>query len=111
MTDPATKIFIERYTKLFGKTPQTISIDGYIKAEVVLKALEALHGEVKDSDTFAAAIKKVQFPMPGGGTFRFDENNNPIVNIILVQWEWKDGKANPKVLDQATDVRQVFLSK
>ena len=76
-----------------------------------LSAFPTMVSEVKDSDTFAAAIKKVQFPMPGGGTFRFDENNNPIVNIILVQWEWKDGKANPKVLDQATDVRQVFLSK
>jgi len=106
LDDPATKTFIERYTKMFGRAPQNIAIDGYIKAEVVLQALKNLHGKVSDSAALAAAIKTVHFPMPGGGEFRFDQNNNPILTIRIVRWEWRDGAAVPKVLDTARNVGQ-----
>jgi branched-chain amino acid transport system substrate-binding protein len=106
LDDPASKTFIEQYTKMFGKGPENIAVDGYIKAEVVLQALKDLHGKVSDGTALAAAIKKVHFPMAGGGDFRFDQNNNPIVTIRIVRWEWRDGAALPKVIESVTNVGQ-----
>jgi branched-chain amino acid transport system substrate-binding protein len=106
LQDPSSKKLVETYTKMFGKAPETISIDGYIKAEVVLQALLALKGEVKDGTQLAAAMKRVRFPMPGGGEFYFDENNNPIVTVRLVRWEWKDNLAIPKVLSSYEKIAQ-----
>ena len=56
------------------------------------------------------AIKAVKFAAPGG-EFRFDANDDPIVNAYLVQWDWVGGKAVPKVLYTQTGITQGWKPK
>jgi branched-chain amino acid transport system substrate-binding protein len=105
LQDPASKSFVEGYTKAFGAAPQTIAYDGYIKGRVMVEALKAVKGNVTDRTALAKAIKVVRFPIPGG-EFRFDENNNPVVTARLVQWSWRDGDAVPNLLDTLEGLTQ-----
>jgi branched-chain amino acid transport system substrate-binding protein len=110
LDDPATKKFVADFQAKFGHAPQTLTYDGYIKAKVVLEAIKALDGKITSGAALAKAMKGVKFMAPGG-EFRFDENNNPVVNAYLVQWDWVDGKAVPKVLDSMTGIDQGWKPK
>lgn len=103
MDDAESKQFVEAYTKKFGHGPESLSYDGYIKAKVIIEALKSLNGKAKDGKTLAAAIEKVDFPLPGG-RFHFDKNHNPYVNMHLVKWKWIGGKAVPEVLTSLKEV-------
>ncbi len=106
MDDRMSKTFIADYGKMFGHAPETISIDGYIKAEVVLQGLKKLDGKVRDGTALAAAMKQARFPLPGNSEFRYDNNNNPIVTVLVVRWAWKDGNAVPRVLERFDHIGQ-----
>ncbi len=103
--DPASKAFVAAYTKKFGYGPESLSYDGYIKGKVVLEALKALGGNVTDGTALAEAMKKVKFAAPGG-EFRYDDNNNPIVNARFVEWKWDGTKAVPTVTGTIEGISQ-----
>jgi len=103
--DPASKAFVEGYTKKFGVEPQEISVDGYIEGRSVIDGIKALNGKVANGTELAKAMQKDRFQIPGQ-EFRFDANNNPIVSLRLIQWVWQDGKAVPKILDTLQNIGQ-----
>ncbi len=105
LDDPLSKKFVVDFTKKYGKSPESLAVGGYEEACVVLDALKALNGTVRDGATLAAAMGKVEFPVPGG-TYRYDASHNVVETLYLVRWSWTDGKAVPTVLDTVRDIAE-----
>lgn len=110
LTDADTKAFVDAYTKRFGHPPQSLSYDGYIKGRVIIEGLKKLDGKVTDGAALAKAIKSVSFAAPGG-TFKFDDSNNPIVSAYFVEWRIQDGKPVAKILEKLTGISQAYVPK
>jgi branched-chain amino acid transport system substrate-binding protein len=105
LQDPLSKKFVAAFTKKYGKSPEALAVGGYEEARVVLDALKALNGNVADGATLAAAMGKVEFPVPGG-TYHYDASHNVVATMYLVQWSWTNGEAVPNVLATAHDIAE-----
>jgi branched-chain amino acid transport system substrate-binding protein len=105
LTDAHSKAFIEAYTKQYNMAPEGIAYCGYLEGRIIIEAMKALNGDVRNSDDLAKAIKAVSFEAPGG-PFKFDENNNPVVNGYFVHWSWDGAKPNVKFLKTVTGITQ-----
>jgi hypothetical protein len=68
---------------------------------------QKLNGQVDDGLAFAQAMNQVTFPGPAG-TVKFDANNNPILNVLIIRWDVKDGKVAPTVVDKIENVDQTW---
>jgi branched-chain amino acid transport system substrate-binding protein len=105
LTDPRSKAFIEGFTKKNNMAPEGIAYCGYVQGRTIVEALKALSGNVTDGDAFAKAISQVSFEAPGG-TFKFDANNNPIVNGYFVRWSWEGDKPAMTLLKTISGITQ-----
>jgi branched-chain amino acid transport system substrate-binding protein len=96
---PANHDFVRAWTALFPPTerPSWPGLGGYIAAAVLDNALTKLEGKVSDTDALLNAIKDVQIETPSG-SFRFDENNNPVEPRYIAQIREIDGSIKPVVL-------------
>ena len=83
--------------------PSTLSYDGYMAGKVLIAGLQAVNGEVGNRLALAQAMHSAVIDGPAG-KFRYDENNNPIINIYITRWEDKDGKPTPTVVREFRDV-------
>jgi branched-chain amino acid transport system substrate-binding protein len=106
LTDPSSKSFVEGFQKKFQSTPGTLSMLGFCEGMVLLEALKAVRGNATDGTALARAMERVRFREPGGQEWRYDESHDPLISIYLVQWTWRDGKVEPKVLDVIRNVKQ-----
>jgi branched-chain amino acid transport system substrate-binding protein len=105
LTDPRSKAFIEGFTKKNNMAPEGIAYCGYLQGRTIVEALKALSGNVTDGDAFAKALSQVSFEAPGG-TFKFDANNNPIVNGYFVRWSWEGDKPVVTLLKTISGITQ-----
>jgi hypothetical protein len=85
--------------------PEGIAYCGYVQGRVIVEALKKLEGKVSDGDALAKAIGSVSFDAPGG-PFKFDANNNPIVNGYFIKWSWDGAKAGTSLLKTVTSITQ-----
>jgi branched-chain amino acid transport system substrate-binding protein len=105
LTDPRSAAFIDAFAKKFNMAPEGIAYCGYVQGRVIVEALKKLDGKVTDGDALAKAIGSVSFEAPGG-TFKFDANNNPIVNGYFVRWSWDGAKPGVVLLNTVTGITQ-----
>ena len=63
---PGVKEFIEAYKKEYGVRPRTIGAHSYDSALAVLAALEAIKGNIEDTEAFCNAMRNVKFNGIGG---------------------------------------------
>lgn len=103
LSDPETKKLVEGYSKKFGQVPQALAWLGDIQLRVMYNALKSLNGKVTSGLALAQAMEKVKFQAPGT-LYRFDANHNPILDVHVVKWAWKDGKAVPNELESFHDI-------
>jgi branched-chain amino acid transport system substrate-binding protein len=105
LTDAKSTAFIDAFTKKFNMAPEGIAYCGYVQGRVIVEALKKLDGKVSDPDALAMAIRSVSFDAPGG-PFKFDANNNPIVNGYFIKWSWDGAKAGTSLLKTVTGITQ-----
>lgn len=105
LTDAKSAAFIDAFTKKFSMAPEGIAYCGYVQGRVIVEALKKLDGKVSDGDALAKAIGSVSFDAPGG-PFKFDANNNPIVNGYFIKWSWDGAKAGTSLLKTVTGITQ-----
>jgi branched-chain amino acid transport system substrate-binding protein len=105
LTDAKSAAFIDAFTKKFNMAPEGIAYCGYVQGRVIVEALKKLEGKVSDGDALAKAIGSVSFDAPGG-PFKFDANNNPIVNGYFIKWSWDGAKAGTSLLKTVTSITQ-----
>lgn len=89
----ANQKFRENYKKKFGQYPDVIAVQGYDAMNVAFKAMEAIDGQVDDTEKFIAALRQVKMGADESprGPFYFDKYANPVQNIYIKKVVKKDG--------------------
>jgi branched-chain amino acid transport system substrate-binding protein len=104
------KRFVSEYRKKYHYDPGSLSEGGYVGAKFIVKALEAVKGNIENQEAFLKALKNVKFEAPRGPV-RFDEYQNVIFNTFIERVEKKDGKYNNVVVDIIPNVDQYWMPK
>ncbi|MCC6193207.1 MAG: ABC transporter substrate-binding protein [Burkholderiales bacterium] len=104
---PENKTFVANYTQRYKRTPTAYAEYSYVGGRVIKEAIEAVKGKAEDSAAMVAAMKKVQFNAPRG-PFKFDDKNNPISPIYILEVEKQGGRNVNKVIDRFDNVSQFY---
>ncbi len=107
---PENKRFVAAYRKKYNRDPGALSDGGYVAAKFVMKALEAVKGNIEDKDAFLKALKAVKFEAPRGPVF-LDKDQNVVDNAFIERVEKRGGKMNNQVLYIVHDVDQNWMPK
>jgi branched-chain amino acid transport system substrate-binding protein len=102
--------WVKAYQKRYGYDPGSLSEGGYVSARFIIKALEAVKGNIENQDAFLKALKAVKFEAPRG-PIRFDQDQNIIFNTYIERVEKKGGKYNNVVVDIIPEVGQYWMPK
>ena len=107
---PENKKFVSEYRKNYRYDPGALSEGGYVGAKFIVKALEAVKGNIENQEAFLKALRSVKIEAPRGPV-RFDEHQNVIFNTFIERVEKKDGKYNNVVVDIIPNVDQYWMPK
>lgn len=90
----ANQQFRENFKKKYGSYPDVIAVQGYDAMNVAFKAMQAINGQVDDTDKFIAALRQVKMNAEESprGPFYFDKYANPVQNIYIKKVVKKDGR-------------------
>jgi branched-chain amino acid transport system substrate-binding protein len=102
---PENKDFLGRYQKAYNAAPTVDSVAGYVGAQVVHAAIEALQGDTSDQDRLSDAVGKVKINTPRGPISFDPETNNVIQTIYIREVADISGKLHNRVLATYNDVR------
>ena len=98
--------FIELYQATGGDLPGTYVESGYLASQVTVAALEAIAGDMSDTQGYLDALQSLEIEGPGG-TFRFDERGQGIRNVYIIEVvEDDDGNLNHALLEVLEEVTQ-----
>ena len=78
--NPANKAFVEAFQAEYGRLPSLYASQGFDTANLILSAMKK--ADVKDADSFRAALKEADFDSVRGD-FKFDSNQHPIQDIYV----------------------------
>jgi len=107
---PENKRFVTEYRKKYNYDPGSLSEGGYVGAKFIMKALDAVKGNIENQEAFLKALRSVKFEAPRG-PIRFDGDQNVIFNTFIERVEKKEGKYNNVVVDIIPDVDQYWMPK
>ena len=99
------KIFIKAYVDRFGRSPSEFAVQGYDSARVIIKAIEALSGNIEDKDKLAQAINAISIIGPRGPLTIDPKTNNVIQNIYIFEVVSSKNGPELKVLDTIEAVK------
>jgi branched-chain amino acid transport system substrate-binding protein len=103
--------FVKAYREKYkDQNPGIASQSGYVGAEVIVKAIEAVGGKVENQEAFLKALKSVKFEAPRG-PFSFDEDQNVIENVYMLRVGKKEGRYTNLVVGTVPDVTQLWMPK
>jgi branched-chain amino acid transport system substrate-binding protein len=107
---PENKRFVREYRKKYNYDPGALSEGGYVGAQFIVKALEAVKGNIENQEAFLKALRSVKIEAPRGPV-RLDDHQNVIFNTFIERVEKKDGKYNNVVVDMIPNVDQYWMPK
>ncbi len=99
--------FVVNYVQRYRRIPTAYAEYSYVGGRVIREGIDAVKGKVENSAAMVAAMKKVNFKAPRG-QFRFDEYNNPITPIYILQAEKQGSSYINKVIDEYTNISQFY---
>jgi branched-chain amino acid transport system substrate-binding protein len=109
---PENNAFVKAYQGKWGEVPSRYSEFGYVSAQCIGAAAEALKGNLENIVQVADAIRKVapRIETPSG-PLAFDQYNQRIVNVYVEKVEKRDGKLVNVVIDKIGKVAQTDVWK
>ena len=72
--------------------------EGYLSAEVIGRAIEAVGGDMSDTQAFLDALSALSFESTAG-PFSFDENGQAVRNVYITQVSMSDAGPTQEILD------------
>ena len=87
---PENKRFMEAYAAKYKRPAVDMAEQGYVGAQAIARALEAVKGNVEDQAAFLAALKAVEFNGPRGRV-RFDAFQNVVHTVHILKVEQRGG--------------------
>jgi branched-chain amino acid transport system substrate-binding protein len=109
---PENNAFVKAYQGKWGEVPSRYSEFGYVSAQCIGAAAEALKGNLDNVAQVAETIRKVapKIATPSG-PLAFDQYNQRIVNVYVEKVEKRDGKLVNVVVDKLGKVAQTDVWK
>jgi branched-chain amino acid transport system substrate-binding protein len=108
---PENEKFVKTYTAKYGEGPNMFAEQGYVSAQVIVKALDATSGNTLDKAKLLEAIRNVQFDAPRG-PFKFDKKTqNVIFNTYIRKTEKIDGKLVNSVIKTIPNIADYWTGK
>jgi len=106
---PANDKFVKAYEAKYKQIPSYYSEGTYV-AGIALKAgLEAIGGDLQNTDKFVAALRKVDLSDAPRGPVRFDDYGNPIENVYIRKVERTNGRLQNTVIYTFPRVSQFWI--
>lgn len=105
LDNPENKRFVDAYEAEYNERPSVYAEQAYVAAKAIVMALEALNGDATDPDAFAAALRAVKFDAPRG-PIAFDENQNVVHTVYILEVKLIDGQPVNVVVDSIPNVGQ-----
>jgi branched-chain amino acid transport system substrate-binding protein len=84
---PANQTFANAYHKAYGVYPAYYSEAGYTKAEILVSALKALHGDVTSGSALAKAMKAASISAPRGPVTISSSTFSPVQDTYICKVE------------------------
>jgi branched-chain amino acid transport system substrate-binding protein len=109
---PENNAFVKAYQGKWGEVPSRYSEFGYVSAQSIGAAAEALKGNLDNIAQVAETMRKVapKIATPSG-PLAFDQYNQRIVNVYVEKVEKRDGKLVNVVVDRLGKVAQTDVWK
>ena len=104
---PANKRFSEAYSAKYKRLPTQFAEQGYVGAQMIAQALDAIKGNVENQEAFLAALRKVEVDAPRGKV-KLDAYNNPIHPVYVLKVEKKGGALQNSVIGASPNVSQFW---
>ncbi len=105
---PENRRFVEKYKAKYGRAPNYKSVQGYMTMMWIAKALDALHGDVSDSNKLLAALRSVEFKSSPKGPQKLDGFGNVVENIYVRKVTEEHGHFQNKVISTFPMVSQFW---
>lgn len=87
---PANRRFMGAYESKYRRPATTFAEQGYVGAQMIAQALEAVKGNIEDQGAFLEALGKVDVDAPRGKV-KLDAFQNPIHTVYVMRVEKKGG--------------------
>lgn len=105
--NPENKKFVAAYKAKYGTEPAYGGEAGYVAARLIVDGVKAVNGSIEQTDRFLSVLKKTNIAAPRG-PFKFDENQNPVMNAYILRVEKVGGKLQNTVIDTIPNVGQYW---
>lgn len=92
-----------RLVKGAGQYPAENNHYGWTAARAMWEALNLIGGRAEDREALVQALRQVRYVGPTGA-FRYDENNNPIINEFILEVRRVEGEFHGVCLDRVPEV-------
>jgi len=100
LDNPANKHFVADFEKAYHAKPGHVAASEYDAVNLLDSAVRAVNGKIEDKTAFSAAIKQAKFASVRGPSFKFNNNNFPILNYYeTVVVKAADGKIETRLGD------------
>lgn len=98
LDNPANKKFVADYLARYKEYPSVYSEYGYVAAQILHQALQAVDGNTSDKEKLRAAMLALKLNVPRG-PFRFNPaTHSPIQNVYIREVAEVDGRLTNKVV-------------
>src|SRR6266849_694334 len=105
---PANRTFVAAYRARYHRVPSYYSESMYTGAKWLVKAAEAVHGNVEDSAAFVDAFRHVKLTDAPRGPVELDDYGNPIENVYIRRVERVNGQLQNTVIETVPQVSQFW---
>jgi branched-chain amino acid transport system substrate-binding protein len=111
LTTPANQKFARAYETKYGQVPSYYSEGTYVAGVALKAALEAVGGDIENTDKFLAALRRVDLSDAPRGPMKFDDFGNPIQNVYVRKVERVGGRLQNTVIHTFPSVSQFWTYK
>ena len=104
---PTNMKFVKEYEAAHGILPSRYSVTGYMGAQLIVKAVQSLKGDLKNRDAVVRALKEAagQIESPRG-PMQLDKYGQVIPTLYMTRTERKGGRLVNVVIDEIPNVTQ-----
>jgi branched-chain amino acid transport system substrate-binding protein len=99
--------FVNTYKKKYNKPVNFVCEGSYVGAQLIVKALESIKGNVEDKNAFLKAMEAVDIVAPRGPV-KLDQYHNPVQNEYISVLKKKDGQYYYEVTETYPNVSQFW---
>ncbi len=105
---PANKAMQKGFKDKFGRDATIFTEGGYVAARIFEKAVEAVGGNIENTDAFVKAMEQVEVADSPRGPVKFDKYHNVVCTFYISEVQRVGGQLNNMAIAQFPNTTQFF---